>query len=85
MHTIRLTDTDRLAGILNLISAVAERLTGERPCVQFEDAEGHTIRIRPDTYKVTWEKVSEGTATRFDSEVAPTPLEVPDEAHAISR
>ena len=43
--------------IFNLLSAIAEKLTGQTPNIDIKQEDNATIKITPDTSSVTWTEV----------------------------
>lgn len=54
-ETVGPTDRDVMIAIFNLVGALAEKLTGERPTIRFERAPGEFVGVAPSAV-VTWEK-----------------------------
>lgn len=52
----RPTDRDILISLVNLVGALAERMTGERLTVQVPFGDGQFISITPSIWTVTWVK-----------------------------
>ena len=48
------SDREVLIGLFDLIGAVAEKMTGERPIVRIESSDGQWINVRPNDSRVTW-------------------------------
>jgi hypothetical protein len=50
------TDRDILIALLNLVGALAERVTGERPTFRVTFGDDHFVNIAPSTGNVSWAK-----------------------------
>jgi len=50
------TDRDVLTAVLNLVGALAERLTGERPTVRVYYGDNQFVSVTPTTSVVSWAK-----------------------------
>ena len=43
--------------IFNLLSVIAEKLTGQTPNVDIKQEDSATIKVMPDTFSITWTEV----------------------------
>lgn len=66
-----LTDSEMLIGLVNLVSAVAERLTGHTPTLRIDSRKGHFFVGMPRTRYVTWEPLEETPESRSSLVVGP--------------
>ena len=54
-----MTEQDYMACLINLVGALAKKLTGETPMLCLQDSEGNITHFVPDTTQVTWLKDGE--------------------------
>lgn len=50
------SDREVLIGLFDLLSAIAEKLTGERPIVRFETEDGQWMNVCEDRGRITWSR-----------------------------
>jgi hypothetical protein len=50
------SDREILVALLQLVGALAERLTGERPSVRLENGRGDFVWVCPNSSRVRWRK-----------------------------
>ena len=58
--------------IINLVGALAEKLTGKKPIISIEQRDGSLLRIEPTTLFIAWNQEGEGFP-------CPNPSEKPKE------